>query len=383
VFQRAQDQRSRPAVRERERLEEDDPMIRERAPAPAVVAVRRALTRNRVDQETVLSALGKLWSGREVPPERLEHLLHAVGVKTRHLALPVGDYAALDSFPRRNEAWVSVALELGEEAIRRALDAADLGPRDVDHIFFTTVTGIAVPSICARLANRLGFRSDVKRTPLFGLGCVAGAAGTARAADFLRAFPDEIAILLSVELCSLTLQRDDRSVANLIASGLFGDGAAALVLAGGDRTGRAGPRVVASRSILYPDTEDVMGWEIVEGGFKLILSGRVPDMARDHVARDVDSFLASLELDRSAIRHWICHTGGPKVLVALEEALTLPPGALARSWRALEETGNLSSASVLLVLEDLLASGEARPGDRGVMMAMGPGFCCELVLLEW
>src|SRR5581483_3715578 len=161
---------------------------------------------------------------------------------------------------------------------------------------------------CARVASRLGFRSDVKRTPLFGLGCVAGAAGTARAADYLRGHPDEVAVLLSIELCSLTLQLEDWSVANMIATGLFGDGAAALALAGGERAaGARGPRVVASRSVLYPDTENVMGWEIVEGGFKVVLSPRVPEVARANVGRDVDGLLASRGLSRSDVTHWICH----------------------------------------------------------------------------
>ena len=226
----------------------------------------------------------------------------------------------------------------------------------------------------------------MRRTPIFGLGCVGGAAGIARASDYLRAFPDRVAVLLSVELCSLTLQRDDFSIPNIIASGLFGDGAAAVVLTGGARTPRAtgaAPRVVATGSVFYPDTERVMGWDIVDTGFKVVLSAKVPEVVREHVRGDVDAFLAAHGLARSDIRHWIAHTGGPKVLEAFEAALELPAGALARSWQSLRETGNLSSASVLFVLGELLDSGEARPGDLGLLMAMGPGFCAELVLLRW
>jgi alkylresorcinol/alkylpyrone synthase len=353
--------------------------------APAVLAVRRALPPHTADQETALARLLLLWADRPGLRERVAQLHRAVGVKKRHFSIPLEEYARLDTFPKKNGVWTRVALDLGCEAVTRALEAAGLAPRDVDHIFFTTVTGIAVPSLCARIANRLGFRADVKRTPLFGLGCVAGTAGLARAADYLRAFEDEVAVLLSVELCSITMQLGDQSVANMIASGLFGDGAAAVVLGGAARASvpTSAPRVVASRSVFYPDTEDVMGWRLGDGGFEVVLSGRVPDVAREHVGRDVDEFLASLELDRSRIRHWVCHTGGPKVLVAYEEALGLERSALARSWRALEETGNLSSASVLLVLEDLLASGDARPGDLGLMLAMGPGFVSELAVLAW
>jgi alkylresorcinol/alkylpyrone synthase len=215
------------------------------------------------------------------------------------------------------------------------------------------------------------------------LGCVAGAAGTARAADYLRAFPRETAVLLAVELCTLTFQLGDISIPNALASGLFGDGGAAVILTGAARSERPGPRVVASRSIFYPDTESVMGWQVVDGGFKLVLSGGVPRLAQDHLRNDVDKFLATQGLHRSDIAHWIAHTGGPKVLVAFEEALELPEGALARSWSSLRRFGNLSSASVLFVLNDLLDESAAAPGDYGLLLAMGPGFCSELVLLQW
>jgi alkylresorcinol/alkylpyrone synthase len=276
-----------------------------------------------------------------------------------------------------------VSTDVGEQAVRQALQRAGLEPSEVDHLFFVTVTGVATPSVDARLMNRLGLRPDVKRTPIFGLGCVAGAAGTARASDALRAYPDQVAVLLSVELCSLTLQREDLSIANIIASGLFGDGAAAMVLSGAERPAPGVPRILATRSVFYPDTERVMGWDVVNGGFKVVLSAKVPDVVRGHVRGDVTGFLTEQGLRIEDIRHWVAHTGGPKVLEAFESTLELPSGALARSWKSLRETGNLSSASVLFVLESLLASDEAKPGDYGLLMAMGPGFCAELVLLRW
>jgi alkylresorcinol/alkylpyrone synthase len=273
-------------------------------------------------------------------------------------------------------------VELGARALEEALDRAGLGVGDVDHLYFVTVTGLATPSIDALLVNRLGLRPDIKRTPIFGLGCVGGAAGLTRASDVLRAFPGETAVLLSVELCSLTLQRQDLSVANIIASGLFGDGAAAVVLRGGERPGQ-GPRVLATRSVFYPDTERVMGWDFLDSGFKVVLSAKVPALVSDKVRGNVDEFLASQGLTRASITHWLAHTGGPRVLEAFESALELPEAALRRSWASLREVGNLSSASVLFVLGSLLDSGEARPGDYGLLMAMGPGFCAELVLLRW
>jgi alkylresorcinol/alkylpyrone synthase len=205
----------------------------------------------------------------------------------------------------------------------------------------------------------------------------------ARAADYLRAFPAQIAVLLSVELCSLTLQREDLSIPNMISTGLFGDGAAAVVLGDANRRRAPAPRVLTSRTILYPNTERVMGWDFVESGFKVVLSAQVPQMVREHLRADVDAFLADNGLDRSHLRHIVCHTGGPKVLEAVTESLELAPDALARSWASLQSVGNLSSASVLFVLGDLLASDEAREGDRGLLVAMGPAFGCELILLQW
>jgi alkylresorcinol/alkylpyrone synthase len=347
-----------------------------------VASVGRALPPHWYDQETLLAALRAHWAARHFNADRLADLHRAVGVKGRHLALPLEAYPALDGFEKSNGAWIEAAADLGAEAVRQGLERAGLEPRDVGHLWFVTVTGLSVPSLDARLANRLGLRPDLRRTPIFGLGCAAGAGGTARAADMLRAFPSEAAVMLSVELCSLTLQREDASIANAISSGLFGDGAAAVVLCGADRPAR-GPRVLATRTVLYPDTEWVMGWDFVDTGFKVVLSGKVPEVVREHVGADVDAFLAGNGLARRDIRHWVAHTGGPKVLSAFGEALGLGPEALARSRRCLSEVGNLSSASVLFVLGDLLDSGEAREGDLGLVAAMGPGFGAELLLLSW
>jgi alkylresorcinol/alkylpyrone synthase len=355
------------------------------ARAPRVLSVGRVLPPNYVDQETLTAALRAHWARRHFNADRLEELHRAVKVKGRHLALPLPAYVGLDTFKKSNDAWIAAAEEIGAEAIRVALARAGLSPADVDQLVFVTVTGLATPSIDARLVNRLGLRRDVKRVPIFGLGCVAGAAGLARLSDLLRGFPGEVGVLLSVELCSLTLQREDPSVANAVASGIFGDGAAAVVLAGGERPSSAtpGPRVIATRAAFYRDTEWVMGWDFRDTGFQVVLSADVPRITRENVGRDVDEFLAAQGFRREDVRHWIAHTGGPKVLEAFQAALGLPDGALERSWRSLEEVGNLSSASVLFVLGDLLDAGVARPGDLGLVVAMGPGFCAEMVLLQW
>lgn len=347
-----------------------------------IAAVGRALPPHFYDQQTLLAALQKRWADRFFNPERLERLHRNVLVGGRHLALPLEEYETLTTWGKANDAWIRVAQEVGAQAVLDGLDRAGLSREDIAALIFVTVTGVATPSIDARLMNRLRLRPNVKRMPIFGLGCVAGAAGISRAADYVRAYPDQLAVLLSVELCSLTLQAEDLSIPNLIATGLFGDGAAAVMVVGDGRAAD-GPEIVATRSIFYPDSEDVMGWSISESGFGIILSADVPQVVRDYLKRDVDAFLADHGLTRADIASWVCHPGGPKVLEAMQEALELPEGALDVTWKSLREVGNLSSTSVLLVLAETLENYRPAPGSWGMITAMGPGFCSELVLLRW
>lgn len=354
-----------------------------------IAAVGTALPPHRYEQEDLIAAFTRFWGRSHHNLRRVEQLHRAVQVGGRNLALSVEEYEQLDGFGDSNAAWIRVALDVGEAAVRDALAQAGLEPGDVDAIFFTTVTGIAAPSIDARLVNRLGLRTDVKRVPMFGLGCVAGAAGIARMHDYLKAYPDHVAVLLSVELCSLTLQPQDLSVPNLIATGLFGDGAAAVVGVGDERaraSGAAdgpGPWVRASRSRFYPDTEQVMGWDVGDRGFRIVLAATVPDMVIQHMGDDVAAFLDDVEVPREAVTSWVCHPGGPKVLRAFETALGLTEDDLGLTWRSLDDVGNLSSSSVLFVLRDTIAERRPEPGTPGLLLAMGPGFCSELVLLEW
>lgn len=312
----------------------------------------------------------------------LNRLHSSASVTTRHLALPIERYAQLAHFGEANDAFIEAAVELGARAIIGALDKARLRPSDVDLVISTTVTGLAVPSLESRIAALIGLRPDIKRVPLFGLGCVAGASGVARLHEFMRGSPGGVGVLLSVELCSLTLQRDDPSTANLVASGLFGDGAAALVAVGDERW-TSGPTIVDSRSHLYPDTERAMGWDISANGLKIVLGAEVPALVSTYLGEDVSQFLKHHDLELSDITGWVAHPGGPKVLRAVEESLSLPPEALALTWQSLARVGNLSSASVLHVLNDTLEERPAPPGTAGLLFAMGPGFCSELVLLRW
>jgi alkylresorcinol/alkylpyrone synthase len=326
----------------------------------------------------------------DAPDPRTEGTLRRLhansGVRTRHLALRLEDYDALDGFTGANAAWRDVAVDLGEQCTREALEAAGVTAGEVDLIVSTTVTGVVVPSLDARLVPRLGLRPDVRRVPLFGLGCVAGAAGIARIHDHLVGHPDDVAVLVAVELCSLTVQRDDTSVANLVASGLFGDGAAAVVLVGAaraERLGITGPRVIGSRSRFYEDTEDVMGWDIGSTGFRVVLAPTVADVVQAHLGTDVKGFLTDEGLEVTEVGRYVVHPGGPKVIDAVTSALNLDVDALDITRNSLRDVGNLSSASVLHVLRDTIGAHPVGDDVPTLLMAMGPGFCAEMVLLRW
>ncbi|MGI8578096.1 MAG: type III polyketide synthase [Nocardioidaceae bacterium] len=313
----------------------------------------------------------------------LRRVHSSAAVTTRHLAVPIEQYASFEHFGAANDAFIDAALELGSEALRGALKDAELDPADIDVIVWTSTTGLAVPSMDSRIAAHVGLRPDVERVPLFGLGCLAGAAGIARLHDLLRGAPGKIGALVSVELCSLTLQRDDPSTANLVASGLFGDGAAAVIMVADEGTPTRGPIVRGSRSHLYPDSQRAMGWDIGASGLKIVLGVEVPDLVSTYLADDVKGFLADFDLSKDDITAWVAHPGGPKVLQAVQRSLDLTRADLDVTWRSLQRIGNLSSASVLHVLRDTLDTRKPPPGSAGLLFAMGPGFSAELVLLRW
>jgi len=312
--------------------------------------------------------------------EVIRRIHRSTGVDTRHLVMPIERYRDIEGFTHANALFREHALPLASTAITGALHQAGITATEVDYLFFTTVTGVAAPSLDVELIHELGFRPDVVRVPSFGLGCVAGASGLARVADYLRGHPTAIGLVVSVELCSLTIQWDDPSMANIVGTGLFGDGAAAIVMVGEDSPHTGGIRVSGSRSAVYPDSADAIGWRIGSTGFRLMLSPAVPHLIDQHLAGDIDTLLSEHGLTRKDIGSWIAHPGGPRVLEAFSEALELSPTNLATSWQVMGEVGNLSSSAVLHVLARSL---DRPPGHRALLFALGPGVSVEIVLLEW
>jgi alkylresorcinol/alkylpyrone synthase len=369
---------------------------------PRLLSVATALPEHIASQTAARALAARMFEeGLDPEDRRLIGVFDSSGIETRYFCMPLEWYAQVRTFGEMNARYLEHALALATDAAARALARAGLTPTDVDHVVFVSSTGLATPSIDARLANVMSFRGDVRRTPIWGLGCAGGAAGLARARDFTLADPGAHVLLIALELCSLTFQRRDLDRRSLVAAALFADGAAAAVIAGaearasgpngsgngsstdhGRGAGARGFELLASRSTLWPDTLDVMGWDVDERGLHVIFSRDIPTIVRDWVRPNLDSFLAANGTSLERLDHLIAHPGGPKVLAAYGEALGLPPEAFRHAREVLRECGNMSSPTCLFVLERALAAGDIRPGDSAVLTALGPGFSSELVLMR-
>jgi alkylresorcinol/alkylpyrone synthase len=355
-----------------------------------VVGLAPALPGRPRSQAEVTAVLAPLLA-RDPAQRRLLERVHAhAGVSTRHLTLPLDGYRELGSFTAANDLYLRHATALGGDALGKALAQAGLAPSDVDFLLVTSVTGVGAPSLDVLLVDQLGLRPDMKRLPSFGLGCAGGAAGLARVHDYLVGHPRHVAALVAVELCSLTLQAGDPSTANLVATGLFGDGAAAAVLVGDDhpaaRVAGHRPSVVDTHGVVVPGTARHLGWHVGSHGLRILLDAELPTVVGQHLPAAVATLLDRHGLAPSDVDTWVVHAGGPRIIDAVRDALSLDEGAVASSRESLSQVGNLSSASVLHVLHleaERLAGGTRPPAHRGVLMAFGPGVSVELVLLQW
>lgn len=302
-------------------------------------------------------------------------------VKRRFFIHPVDYIIEPRPLARITEEYIEHSICLGRRVAGECLGRAGVRPDEVDLLITVSCTGVMIPSLDAHLINHMGFRADVRRLPITELGCAAGAAALGRAHDFLRAFPDGNVLLVSVEIPSLTFQRRNTDQANLISSILFGDGAGAALMTGRPRS--SGVRVLATESFLFPHSIDAMGFDLKETGFHIVLSRDVPQLIRDQIGGLVDSFLAKHNLDRSNISAFVLHPGGQKLLYFIEEELKLDRSMTQPSWNVLADYGNLSSASVIFVLNEWMERRTPSPGQYGLLAAFGPGFSAELLLLQW
>lgn len=324
---------------------------------------------------------------------RLERYLQVFengDIKTRHFCVPAEWHRTEHNFEERNNLYIELATQYSVKVIQACLQNeaflhTPLSPKDIDAIIFISSTGISTPSIDARVMNQLSFSDRLKRIPLWGLGCAGGAAGVSRAYDFCKAHPQSKVLVVCVELCSLTFQQNDFSKSNLIGASLFADGAACILVCGDEvmiPTEKPIPSILATGSKWMPDSENVMGWNIKNNGLHVVFQKSIPSIITHWLGPFIEQFLAEQQLHSEQLDHFIAHPGGKKVLKAYEDALYLAERKTDISREILRNYGNMSSPTVLYVLERFMLE-ESTVNDIGLLVALGPGFCAETVLLKW
>jgi alkylresorcinol/alkylpyrone synthase len=348
-------------------------------PLPRLAAIATAVPPHRLDQSNVVERVEQMF-GRSPDFERLVAVYANSGIHCRYSVMPFAWFDEAHDWPDRNRAYLSGALDLIEAAAGRALDRAGIALDEIGAIVTISTTGIATPSLDALLMERMGFPRHVTRLPIFGLGCAGGALGLARAATVAAAMPDKPVLLLVVELCTLQFRRDDLARSNIVATALFGDGAAAAVL----RCGGDGPAIVATGEHTWPQSLDIMGWDVAEDGLKAIFSRDIPRLVTTELGPVVHDFLARNGLGLGDIARFVCHPGGPKVIDAYEAVFGAGFSGAATARRSLADYGNMSAASVLFVLEAMLtdAHDAGEPWGRALLTALGPGFSAGFVVLD-
>lgn len=344
-------------------------------PTPVLLSLATASPDHELAQDLVVHHAGELFAASHGGVERLAPIFRNAAIDTRQTSAPIAWFLEPHSFAERNDLFLETAVNLLRDAAAEAITNAGLTHQDIDVLVTVCSTGIATPALDARLMQVAPFRTDVKRLPIFGLGCAGGVIGLGRAADMARAHPGAKVLLLVVELCSLTFRQADRSKSNLIATALFGDGAAAAVVS----TEGSGPRLGPQGEHTWPDSLDVMGWEVADDGLKVVFSSDIPRLVRDDLRPVVDRFLDTQGLTLADIDGVVCHPGGAKVLDALEACLDLSPNDLDLAREVLRAHGNMSAVTVLFILKRTLDAGQT---GRLLMTTLGPGFTAGLMLVE-
>lgn len=311
---------------------------------------------------------------------RLLPLFANTGIKSRRLCRPPEWYETEHSLEEKNAAYIEAATTLCATAGRELLERHGLSPDDINRVYYVNTTGLATPSIDARLINVLGLNRQARRTPIWGLGCAGGVSALSMAASDLAGHPRERALLFAAEMCTLTFMADDYSKSNLVATALFADGAAAALISG-DETGDVGYPILGARSMLFPDSLDVMGWSVVARGMQVVFDQRIPAIIREHAASELNALLELEGLEQDDVTEFLYHPGGPKVLQAYAEAYGVSPDRFGWSREVFQEFGNMSSVTVLYVLARYLAAHRPGQGGRAVVSALGPGFSSEAFLM--
>ena len=359
----------------------------------SIVSVGLCTPPYRISQEKTVEFARELFQDSFHEIERLLKVFENGQIKERYFSVPLEWFSKDHSFAEKNEIFIEKAVEFGISAITECLHnpiylQKPIPFEDIDAIFYITSSGLATPSIDAKIMNQLLFRKSCKRIPIWGLGCAGGASGLSRAFEYCKAFPKAKVLVLSVELCSLTFQKDDHSKSNLVGTSLFADGVACALITGSEAdlslkdSSIALPRILATQSMLMPDSEDVMGWSIRKEGFFVIFSKDIPTIIRTWVKSNVQNFLDEQELTIQDIEHFVAHPGGKKVLEAYVETFGMGQEKINNSLEILTNYGNMSSATILYVLKKFLEN-SSKKGDLGLAAAVGPGFSSELLLLRW
>ncbi|MEE8405485.1 MAG: 3-oxoacyl-[acyl-carrier-protein] synthase III C-terminal domain-containing protein [candidate division Zixibacteria bacterium] len=348
---------------------------------PNIVAVATAVPEFEVDQATVCEIVSNHFSGRLDELDRLLPIFSNAGITTRYFSRPINWMIQPHSLEERNIAYTDCATDLSAAAATKLITQNEMSPEDFDYIIYVNTTGLSTPSIDARLINKLNLRRNIHRTPIWGLGCAGGAAGLAHAYRYLLGQPQGKVLLIATELCGLTFLADDFSKSNLVATALFSEGSAAVFLAG-DKVNSHGMEIIGTKSTFYPDSLDVMGWNVVSKGLQVIFAQRIPDIVKEHAAKDIDDFLITHNLSLKDISTFLFHPGGTKVLKAYETALDLTDNELSLSWDVLNDYGNISSVTVLFILERFMNQNRQGSKGYGLITALGPGFCSESMLIK-